>query len=249
MVFAPDGRLLASGGRDGAVAFWDAATGGSRGRYPGHADAVTALAFAADGKAVISGSADSTALVWDLDGLDAVKGATKQPTAADLNAMWAALESEDAVKASEAVWGLAAAPKTALPYLRERLKLASAVDDQSVGKQLTLLDDDDFDVREKAMHDLTAMGQRAVPFLRAALKKGDLSPEARGRVQRVLMELARSPTPTGEIRARRAVEALEHMDAPEARELLQALAKGASENPVTQDAMGALARLDAQRAP
>ena len=163
--------------------------------------------------------------------------------------MWAALDGEDAVKASEAVWGLAAAPKPALPYLRERVKPAQTVDEQSVGKLLTLLDDDSFDVREKATNDLAALGRRAEPLLQAALKKGDLSAEARQRVQKVLAELTQTPTPAGELRARRAVEALEHMDAPEARELLQALAKGAADSPVTLDATAALARLEVRHAP
>ncbi len=39
------------------------------------------------------------------------------------------------------------------------------------------------------------------------------------------------------------------MDAPEARELLRALAKGGAEHPVTQDARAALARLEARGAP
>jgi hypothetical protein len=44
-------------------------------------------------------------------------------------------------------------------------------------------------------------------------------------------------------RVRRAVEAAERMDGPEAREFLEGLAKGAEENPVTQDAKAALERL------
>ncbi len=162
--------------------------------------------------------------------------------------MWDALQGDDAAKAFEAVWGLAAAPKLALPYLRERVKPAVTVDEQSVGKLLTLLDDDDFDVREKATRDLAALGKPAEPFLQAALKKGDLSAEVKQRVQRVLVERGQG-TSAGETRARRAVEALEHMDAPEARELLQALARGGADNPVTRDARAALARLDARHAP
>jgi HEAT repeat protein len=123
------------------------------------------------------------------------------------------------------------------------------VDEQSVAKLLALLDDDNFDVREKATHDLAGLGKAAEPFLQAALKKTDLSAEVKERIQRVLTALAQGSAPTGEIRARRAIEALEHMDAPEVRELLQALAKGAADNPLTRDAKAALTRLDAHHAP
>lgn len=206
------------------------------------------MAFAADGKAAASGSADSTALAWDLGGLDAPKGLPAELTPADVDVLWAALEGDDAAKAGEAVWRLAAAPKSSLPYLRGRLKPAAGADARGLAKLLADLDDDDFDVREKATQDLTALGRAAEPALRAALAKGP-SLEAKTRIERVLAALARATFSAEQIRTLRAVEVIEHAAAPEARELLEALAKGASDSPLTRDAKAALARLAARGAP
>jgi hypothetical protein len=244
LAFSPDGRLLALGG-DKFVSFWDLATGKSRGRYDGHGAAVVALAFAADGKSAASASADSTALVWDLGGLDKPTGPPAELTAAELDGLWYALQDEDAPKASEAVWGLAAAAKPALQYLRGRLKPALSPADLGISKLIAQLDDDDFDVREKATKDLMAMGQAAEPLLRQSLQNKP-SAEAKGRIERILARLSRSTVPPAELRALRAVEALEHMDAPEVREILQELAKGAEASSLTRDAKAALGRWNAR---
>src|SRR5437764_14900496 len=45
LVFSPDGKLLASGGRNGVVRVWDAATGKELHTFTGHAETIRALAF------------------------------------------------------------------------------------------------------------------------------------------------------------------------------------------------------------
>src|SRR5207237_8653684 len=64
--FAPDGRRLATGGRDGAVSVWDVATGDVALSLPGHEGPVTGLVFSRDGAKLVSTSMDGTALVWDM---------------------------------------------------------------------------------------------------------------------------------------------------------------------------------------
>ena len=49
VAIAPDGSWLATGGDDGTVRIWDAATGQHRATLAGHTGAVTAVAIAPDG--------------------------------------------------------------------------------------------------------------------------------------------------------------------------------------------------------
>ncbi len=66
LAFSPDGQIVASGGDDGVVRIWDAATGAGLREITGHKNSINSLAFAPDGKSVVTGSADGTVRIWDL---------------------------------------------------------------------------------------------------------------------------------------------------------------------------------------
>jgi WD40 repeat protein len=69
VAFAPKGKVLASGGRDGTVRLWDAASGREIIQGPGHAVEIRAAAFAPDGKRVATASgADHTIRIWNSTG-------------------------------------------------------------------------------------------------------------------------------------------------------------------------------------
>jgi WD40 repeat protein/sterol desaturase/sphingolipid hydroxylase (fatty acid hydroxylase superfamily) len=62
-----DGRRILSGGADGTVKVWDAATGREERTLTGHHAMVQSVAVSGDGRHVVSGSADRTVKVWDPD--------------------------------------------------------------------------------------------------------------------------------------------------------------------------------------
>lgn len=64
VAFAPDGRVIATGGEDGLVRLWDTASCQERVALEWHLDAVASVAFAPDGLTLASGSFDGTVKLW-----------------------------------------------------------------------------------------------------------------------------------------------------------------------------------------
>jgi WD40 repeat protein len=67
VAWSPNGRLLASGGRDQTVQVWDVETGDLVMLYEGHKDAVYAVAWSPDSTTIASGGRDQTVQVWDVE--------------------------------------------------------------------------------------------------------------------------------------------------------------------------------------
>jgi hypothetical protein len=70
--FAPDGRILASGGHDRAVTLWDVNAGQERVSLEWHLDSVCAVAFSPDGQTLATASFDGTAKLWPREALTPV---------------------------------------------------------------------------------------------------------------------------------------------------------------------------------
>jgi RNA polymerase sigma factor (sigma-70 family) len=230
--FSADGRTLATGGLDNAVRLWERATWRERVHFEGHRGGVVSLAFAPDGRSLASGSADSSVLVWDLSG----RGRGGRLAPQDLEVAWTDLLGEDAAKAYRARELLAAAPEQALPLLRGSLRPVAPVPAERLRNLIAQLDDDDFNVRERATEDLAKLGGAANGALRQALE-GQPSAELRQRLQRLL-----ESGPSPDRRQSRALELLEVMATPEARRLLEELAKGAPGAGLTEEAKASLQR-------
>ena len=66
VAFSPDGKYLASGGRENDIRLWDAVTGRAVRRLKGHTHYVNSLAFSSGGRVLASGSDDKTIRLWDV---------------------------------------------------------------------------------------------------------------------------------------------------------------------------------------
>jgi hypothetical protein len=140
---------------------------------------------------------------------------------------------------------LASAPEPALKLLKERLKPApgmEAAERKAIEERIRDLDSDEFDRRERATAELIRVGSRARPMIQARLD-GELgSLEVRRRLERI-MEKMKSGLSPEESRDVRALDVLEAIGTPEARELLRTIAGGEPGAPLTREAKRRLARL------
>jgi hypothetical protein len=198
---------------------------------------VTALAFAAG--RLLSVGADGTAIVWDATGLKPEKATAEK---VDAEAAWAGLDAPNPAKAYETVTRLMEAPEAAVGLLRERLKPATGTDAKQIEQLIGQLNDDDFTVREKASEELAKLGALAEKALRAAAKD-PASAESARRVAELLKKLDAGAASGGALRETRALEVLEAVGTPEARKVLEGLAKGAPDAALTREARASLERL------
>jgi WD40 repeat protein len=238
--FAPDGRRLATGGRDGAVSVWDVATGDVTLSLPGHEGPVTGLLFSRDGAKLLSTSNDGTALVWDMT-LPARPRAAEAVVGAD-----EALRLLGDANPAEAQRGMNffyRHPAEAVKLLGEKVTAPAGVSAERVAKLVADLDSDDFRSRQAAATGLEAAGPAAAPALRQAAEKS-ASPEVRKTAADILAKLDAAPTKPDELRAVRAVEVLESIGTPAARQVLEKWAAGPESARLATEAAAALARLN-----
>ncbi len=247
LAFSPDGRTLAAKDFDSEfIELWEITSGRQRLALLGQSSFESApLCFSPDGRTLASGSDDTTIMLWDVTttGLDK-EGRLVQVRLApkDLEDAWQALASEHAIEADVWSWRFAAAAEQALPFLRKRLRSPAPLKEEPIARLVADLDSPQLRVRQKAGDALEKLGEAAEPALRKALA-GKPSLEVRRRVER-LLKLLEGPVPSGaRLRRLRAVEVLERIGTPEAREVLQMLAKGAPEARLTQEAKASLERL------
>ena len=67
IAYAPDGKTLASAGRDATIRLWHPETSQHLATLIGHGGLVTSIAFSPDGKQLASGSGDGTVRLWSTE--------------------------------------------------------------------------------------------------------------------------------------------------------------------------------------
>ncbi|HWY86222.1 MAG TPA: hypothetical protein VNX28_05840, partial [Gemmataceae bacterium] len=244
LAISQDGDLLAqAAGRTACV--WDLVAGKEIARLTGHDGNVTTMTFAPNAKTLATGSADTTVLIWDVAAfLKDRKAATTVLTEADAEAHWKILAGENEAEAHRAIRALAAVSSQALPFFTKRLKPVAPVDKTEVAKWIVDLDSDKFPVRQAAIKALEMVDAQALEPVQKALK-GNTSLETRRRLEQILNTVSDRPNPVT-LRAVRAIAVLERIGSPEAKAVLEALARGAPGARESEEASASLDRL-AQR--
>jgi RNA polymerase sigma factor (sigma-70 family) len=243
LAFSPDGKTLAHAGVDQAVRLWDVVSGQELRQFRGHQGTVATLTFAPDGKTLATGSSDTTALIWDVAAVS--RGASVAPvelSREQVEARWDELAGADAAKAYTAINDLVRCPKQTVPILGERLKPAALADAKQVKSLIALLDSKLYAERMKATKELEALGELAGQHLKQALKENK-SLETQMRIQTLVDKLTFRTYSKEQLQLLRAIEALERLNTPESRAVLQRLAAGAPDTLPTYTAAAALRRL------
>ena len=183
---------------------------------------VRSLAFNPNNHTIATGLANGTVIIWDLTPVGF--HAKSEMTSEELQETWTHLTGADCARALEAIWLLTAAKSDAVAFLATQLKSITPVSDEHLQKLISDLDSSRYAVREAALRELAGLGDRALPAVRKA-KRGSLSQEAQWRVDRLLNRRF-IPLSSQTVQFLRAVEVLERIGSPEARQELTKLSAG-----------------------
>jgi hypothetical protein len=135
-----------------------------------------------------------------------------------------------------------AGSRDSVPFLAQQLDPVPAVSKEHIAQLLAKLDSQQFKVRVQAGKDLEQLGELAEPALSQTLA-GKPSLEARQRIEKLLDTFCTKPLSRDDTQLLRAVEVLENAGTRRARQLLEALAKGAPGARLTNEAQASLDRL------
>jgi tricorn protease-like protein len=247
--FSPDGRSVAAGLADGTVALVEVATGRERWPFRANPKHIYSVTFSPDGKTLAAGGGDGMVRLWDYmaPGRDS-KPASGAFTDEGLAALWRSLGGDDASTAYAAVGTLAeSGDGVGVRWIKGKMKPAAgpakaAATAEQIARLIADLDDDEFEVREKASAALRLLDRAPEAAMRKAAE-GTKSAEVKRRLEKLLDRLDSTVLPPEELLAIRAVEVLERVGSAEAKEVLRGLAKGYESARLTREAQAALGRI------
>jgi hypothetical protein len=237
--------LLISGDANGIVRLRAARMGTELAHWAGHTEAVTCLAVAPDSSLAATGSNDGSVILW---GLKEVVVPEPKPSPLEVEKQWATLRGDDdEPEVHFAIRQFVAGKEETLALIRKEVPPVPADAQARVLKLMKDLDDDAFKTREAAETALIKLGAITVPNVQRALKGELPSVEVRRRMNRILEQLPVEALEREHQRQLRALQILERMNTAEARKLLQEIAGGAADAPLTLDAKATLDRAEKRK--
>jgi WD40 repeat protein len=240
LAFSPDGRILAGYGKeyDTGIRLWEVRSGSRiRQFYDGLLMRLGfSLAFSPDGRYLVACGFHRDARVYDLSSW--LGGITEAEGGVSLESLWMDLASQNASVAHKAIWTFVSRRDKALAWFRNRLALGDRTPPARIQALIQQLDDQRFDVRERASRQLVSILDVVEPSLRRQLSQGSCSAEQRRRLELILEEMPRQQLVTD-----RAISVLEYMGTDDARKVLEQLASGERNSFLTEEAGRALERV------
>ena len=243
--FLWSGMGLASGGRDGAVYLWEALTGKEICVLEGHDGEILDIAASPDGRSLASAGQGGTVLVWDTRPTSLARPSGLPPSVPlRLETQWEQLAEGDTPMALMAMVKLIGAGDEAAIFLEGHLKPVTDEVPKSVRRLIADLNDEEFATRQRASRLLAGLGEHAATGLRNALEDG-ATPEVKMRAVPLLANLAPpfDSYPSETLQSVRAIQVLEWICTPKAREVLAGLAQGSPWALQTREAKAALERM------
>ncbi|MBA4065811.1 MAG: hypothetical protein C0501_19250 [Isosphaera sp.] len=224
----------------GRIYVYEAASGELRRDFSGHRGEVRVLGFTPDGTKLLTAGADHTVLVWDVRprSLPLPDPVKREASAAKL---WARMCAGQADASYLAMARLAAEPDAAVKTARLRMRPASAPTAAALDRLLRQLGDPDFRAREAAEAALDGHGEPAAELVKGRLAKLE-SAEARRRAEGFVTRWVGGGRDAVRLADARAVELLEALGTPAAKEFLKELAAGDPAAWRTQEAKRAVER-------
>lgn len=234
LAFGPDSLRLVAGDWAGNVRVWDVFQGKVLRKMAGHEMPVNCVAYAPDGKTVASGSWDTTVLVWSLDRIRRHEPrSTSDQKLAEAVSDWLSVDLD-----AEALLKVISGGDRSVELLARAARPAKV--DDALRKRLAdiirRLDADDYETRSEASRELAGIQRSAAPLITKALEDSQ-SVEVRARLRQWLADQ------DADIKAVRAVHALEKIATPDARALLEAFASGEPKDRLAIEARASLSRL------
>jgi WD40 repeat protein len=220
--FSSDGRLLAQGNGDGSIAIWELSTGKNVLAFHACDAPIISVAFAPIGFELTCGMGDTTGLVWDVVAKSLGSRPSKEPELADLKKLWEDLASADAALAFKTSCAFIAAPKVAVPFLKDHVHPINRTDPRQIADLVADLGSSQFKKRERANSELHKVGREAETAMRLALQ-GNPELEVHLRITKLLAKMQQQPLTLSEIRLLRAFSVLEWIGTAEAAQALTAL--------------------------